>query len=234
MATRHNPASTWRARLRRWLLLYVGLSFGGFSLTLFVRAGFGLDPWDVLHQGISYRTAASLGTVVVMSSVAVLLLWIPLRQRPGFGTLADVVVIGVVIDATMPLVPEPTTLAPRVLLLVAALALNGLSTSMYVGAGMGPGPRDGLMTGIAARGRSIRVVRISIDVSVLSVGWLLGGTVGIGTVASALTLGPIVHQLLPRFAAIGAGTTSPATTPAMRGDKTAVARQPAVTAASAC
>jgi uncharacterized membrane protein YczE len=177
------------------------LAIGGFALTLFVKAGFGLDPWDVLHQGISRRTGASLGTVVVLSSGAVLTLWIPLRQRPGFGTLADVVVIGVVIDATLPLVPEPTTLAPRILALVTALLLNGLSTSMYIGAGMGPGPRDGLMTGLAARGHSIRIVRTGIDVSVLSVGWLLGGTVGVGTLASAMTLGPIVHLLLPKFAA---------------------------------
>lgn len=189
----------WQRRMRRGLLLYPGLAFGGFSLTLFVKANLGLDPWDVLHQGLSRRSGVSLGTVVVLSSVAVLLMWIPLRQRPGIGTLADVVMMGAVIDLTMPLVPEPTTLWVRLLFLAAALGLNGLSTSMYVGAGLGPGPRDGLMTGLAGRGHSIRVVRVALDASVLTVGWLLGGTVGFGTVASALTLGPIVHVLLPRF-----------------------------------
>lgn len=170
---------------------------------MFVVADLGLDAWDVLHQGISETTGMSLGAVVIALSFAVLMLWMPLRQRPGLGTLSDVVVVGLVIDATLAFMPRPTGLGLRFGLLALALILNGLSTSMYIGAGLGPGPRDGLMTGLAARGLSLRRVRISIDVSVLAVGWLLGGTVGIGTVASALTIGPFVHYFLPRFTIAG-------------------------------
>lgn len=198
----------WRRRLKRGLLLYPGLAIGGFSLTLFVRADLGLDPWDVLHQGLSQRSGISLGVVVALSSAAVLVMWIPLRQRPGLGTLADVVVIAVVIDLTMPLISRPETMAGRTGFLLGALALNGLSTSMYVGAGLGPGPRDGLMTGLAARGLSLRGVRVAIDASVLTGGWLLGGTVGIGTIASAVTMGPIVHALLPWFSRWAAESNS--------------------------
>ena len=186
--------------IRQVTLLYGGLVLGGIGLALFVVADLGLGAWDVLHQGISEATGRSLGSVVIVSSLAVLMLWIPMRQRPGLGTLSDVVVVGLVIDAALAIMPRPTELGLRVGFLVAALILNGLSTSMYIGAGLGAGPRDGLMTGLAARGLSLRRVRISIDVSVLTAGWLLGGTVGIGTIASALTIGPIVHYLLPRFA----------------------------------
>lgn len=186
-------------RVQRMVLLYGGLVIGGVALAMLVVADLGLDAWDVLHQGIARTTGATLGTVVIASSLFVLLLWVPLRQRPGLGTLSDVVVIGVVIDVSLTVLPRPDTLAVKVGFLAAALLLNGLSTSMYLAAGLGPGPRDGLMTGLAARGFSLRAVRIGIDVSVLAVGWLLGGTVGIGTVASALTMGPIVHVLLPRL-----------------------------------
>ncbi len=190
-------------RLRRMLLLYGGLVIGGVALAMLVRADLGLDPWDVLHQGVARTTGASLGTVVIVSSFFVLLLWVPLRQRPGLGTLSDVIVIGLVIDATLAVLPRPDAMSLRIGFLVAALLLNGVSTSMYLAAGLGPGPRDGLMTGLAARGLSLRAVRIGIDVTVLSVGWMLGGTVGIGTVGSALTMGPIVHLLLPRLSVDG-------------------------------
>lgn len=188
-----------RRLIHRLTLLYGGLVMGGIGLSMFVVADLGLDPWDVLHQGISESTGASLGTIVILSSLTVLLLWIPLRQRPGLGTLSDVVVIGLVIDASLAILPRPDGLALRMGFLATALVLNGVSTSMYIAARMGAGPRDGLMTGLAARGWSIRRSRIVIDLTVLIAGWFLGGTVGIGTLASAMSIGPLVHYLLPRF-----------------------------------
>lgn len=190
-------------RLRRTVLLYAGLVLAGIGFALFVVADLGLNSWDVLHQGISRQTGLSLGTVVILVSGVVLLLWIPLRQRPGFGTVSNVVVIGLVIDATLAVVPRPGGLAARLGILLLALVMTGVATGMYIGAGLGPGPRDGLMTGLAARGWSLRLVRTSIEVAVLAGGWLLGGTVGIGTVASAVTIGPLVHVFLPLFSVRG-------------------------------
>ncbi len=187
-------------RLRRLVMLYSGLVLFGSSLALLVVADLGLAPWDVLHQGVARSTGATLGTVVIASSALVLLAWLPLRQRPGLGTLSDVIVVGLVIDATLAMLPRPDDLAVRLVLLLVALSASGLATSMYLAAGLGPGPRDGLMTGLAARGLPLGGVRTGIDVAVLVAGWLLGGTAGIGTVASALTMGPIVHTLLPRLA----------------------------------
>lgn len=199
---------TSRTRIHRLVLLYSGLVLAGVGFALFMVADLGLNPWDVLHQGISERTGLSIGTVVIISSLAVLALWIPLRQRPGLGTVSDVIVVGLVIDATLAILPHPAGLELRVGVLAAALVINGIAVSMYIGAGLGPGPRDGLMTGLARHGRSLRRVRILIDVAVLGTGWLLGGTVGIGTVASALTIGPIVHYLLPRFTLTDSPPTS--------------------------
>ena len=189
---------------RRLVQLYVGLALFGVSLALMVRAGLGLGPWDVLHQGISRHTGLSIGIVVNLTAVAVLLLWIPLRQRPGFGTLSNVVVVGLVTDATLALVPAPHGLPLRIALLVVGILANAVATGLYVGAGLGPGPRDGLMTGLAARGHSIRLMRTLIEISVLAAGWLLGGSVGLGTVPYALAIGPLVGFLLPRMIARGA------------------------------
>lgn len=180
--------------------LLVGLWLFGASVALLVRAGLGLDPWDVLHQGISSRTGISIGAVVVATSVVVLVLWIPLRQRPGIGTLANVVLVGLALDLTLAVLPTPAGLAWRVAFLLAGILGNAIATGLYIGAGLGPGPRDGLMTGLAARGISIRVARTSIELTVLAAGWLLGGTVGVGTVAYALAIGPLAHVLLPLFA----------------------------------
>lgn len=190
--------------IRRLALLYGGLILGGFSFAMFVQADLGLDPWNVLHQGISETTGRTIGSVVVASSAVVLLLWIPLRQKPGLGSLSDVAVVGIVMDLSLRLMPFPDTQGLRFTFLAAALLLNGLAVSLYLGAGLGPGPRDGLMTGLAARGWSIRGARVAIDASVLTVGWVLGGTVGIGTVASALIIGPVVGYLLPRIVASNA------------------------------
>jgi uncharacterized membrane protein YczE len=167
-----------------------------------VRAGLGLDPWDVFHQGLAGRTGMTIGIASAVVGVAVLLAWIPLRNRPGIGTVANVIVIAVTVDAGMALLPTPESLPVRVAMMLGAVVLNALSTVLYIGAGMGPGPRDGLMTGLVARtGLSVRLVRTSIEATVLAVGWLLGGTVGIGTVVYALGIGSLVQlfvRLTPR------------------------------------
>lgn len=151
----------------------------------------------MLHQGLSRHTPLSIGLWVNIVGLLVLLLWIPLRQRPGVGTVSNVVVIGLTLDASLALLPVPRGLPLRASYLVVGIVLNAIATAAYIGARLGPGPRDGLMTGIAARGHSIRVVRTALEVTVLATGWLLGGTVGIGTVAYAVAIGPLAHLLLP-------------------------------------
>jgi uncharacterized membrane protein YczE len=184
---------------RRLTQLYVGLSLYGFSEGLMILGALGLPPWAVLHQGLAERTSLSIGACAVIVGVLVLLLWIPLRQRPGLGTLSNVVLIGVGIDVTLALVAAPESMAARVGFLVGGVVLNGIATGLYVGARLGPGPRDGLMTGIARRGHRISRVRTAIEVSVLVTGFVLGGTVGLGTALYALAIGPLVHRLLPRL-----------------------------------
>ncbi len=185
---------------RRSIQLLVGLWLFGSSVALLVQADLGLDPWDVLHQGISHRTGTSIGLVVIAASVVVLVLWVPLRQRPGVGTLANVVLVGLSLDVTLTVLPAPAGLPCRVAFLLVGTVVNGAATGLYIGAGLGPGPRDGLMTGLANRGLSVRVARTSIEVTALVVGWLLGGTVGVGTVAYALAIGPLAHVFIPVFA----------------------------------
>ncbi len=184
---------------RRLPLLTVGLLLFGVSLAMMVRAELGVGPWDVLHQGLARHTPWSFGTVVIVVSVAVLVLWIPLRERPGLGTIANAIVIGLVVDATLVVLGTPASLPGRTALMVAGLVLNGAATGMYIGAGLGAGPRDGLMTGLAARGHAVSVVRTGIELVVLACGWLLGGTVGIGTVAFALAIGPLAQYFLGWF-----------------------------------
>jgi uncharacterized membrane protein YczE len=185
--------------LTRVAWLYLGLAGFGVSIALLVRARLGLDPWDVLHQGIAQHLGVPIGWVVIGASGIVLLAWIPLRQRPGFGTVSNTIVVGLVADQALAVIPSPRAMAVRLATLAAAIGVNAVSTACYIGAGLGPGPRDGLMTGLARRGRSIRVVRTAIEVTVLIAGVLLGGSVGIGTVAYALSIGPLVHFLLPRL-----------------------------------
>jgi len=176
--------------------LLIGPWLFGACIGLLLRADLGLDPWDVLHQGNSERTGVQIGLVVIATSVLVLAMWVPLRQRPGVGTLANV---GLSLDATLAVLPAPRSLPWQVAFLVAGILGNGAATGLYIGAGLGAGPRDGLMTGLAARGVSIRVARTAIEVTVLLVGWLLGGTVGVGTVVYALAIGPLAHVFLPLF-----------------------------------
>jgi uncharacterized membrane protein YczE len=186
--------------VRRLVNLYVGLVMFGLSIALMVRAGLGLSPWDVFHQGVSNRAGIPIGVVVIAVSAVVLLLWIPLRQRPGLGTVSNVLVVGLSVDIGLVVLTEPPNLGTKALLLGVGIVSNGVATGLYVGAGLGPGPRDGLMTGLAARGLSIRLARTFIELTVLGAGWLLGGTVGVGTVAYAASIGPLAHYLIPRLA----------------------------------
>lgn len=187
-------------RVRRLVQLYVGLVLYGVSASMLLLAGLGVDPWDVLHQGLSRRIGLGVGTWAIIVGVLVLLLWIPLRQRPGFGTLSNVIIVGLVIDAVLATVAPVHGLAARVVVMCAGVVLNGIATGAYIGARLGPGPRDGLMIGLAARGHSIRLARTCIEITVLLTGWLLGGTVGIGTVVYAIGIGPIAHISIPLLA----------------------------------
>ena len=187
-----------------------GLVLCGVGLSLLVRAELGLDPWDVLHQGVSDRTGIPIGTVSILTGAVVLLAWIPLRERIGLGTMLNVLLIGLTIDATLSVLEAPTSLVVRVTFLLLGILLFAVGSGFYIGAGLGPGPRDGLMTSIHHRGHSIRVVRTSIELVVLAAGWALGGTVGIGTVLFAVSIGPLVHVFLPRLT-IDSGAPEPET-----------------------
>lgn len=183
----------------RLVRLYAGLVAFGVSVGFMVRAQLGLGPWDVLHQGLARHLGLQIGWVVIAVSGLVLLAWIPLRQRPGWGTLSNLVVVGLVVNVVLGAIPAVEALAARISLLAAGILLTAVATGLYIGAGLGPGPRDGLMTGLAARGHSVRIVRTGIELSVLVLGYLLGGSVGVGTIAYALLMGPLVHHLLPRL-----------------------------------
>jgi uncharacterized membrane protein YczE len=186
---------------RRLLQLYIGLLVYGLAGALQVRSGLGLDPWDVFHQGIANHVGLQIGTVLILVGAAVLLLWIPLHQRPGLGTISNVVLVGVAMNLSLDWLPTPSVWEARVAYMVVGVVLTGLATGMYIGANFGAGPRDGLMTGLSrVTGRSIRVSRTAIEVTVLAIGWLLGGTVGIGTVVFALAIGPLAQIFLPIFA----------------------------------
>ncbi|MFD8804576.1 YitT family protein [Streptomyces sp. NPDC059597] len=191
--------------LRRVPQLFIGLALYGFSLSLLVRASLGVNPWSVLYEGLELHTSLSFGTISAVVGAAVLLLWIPLRQRPRFGTFANIVVLACSSDLGLSLIPHHLGLPVRWALLAGGVLLNGFSVAVYVGARLGPGPRDGLMTGgSAASGRSIRFVRTLMEIAVLVLGWLLGGGVGAGTVLYALAVGPVTQFFVPWFAYRGA------------------------------
>lgn len=186
--------------LRRVLQLLAGLFFYGFSIGLMIRAGLGVSPWDVLGQGTSIQTGIAFGLVTNLIGLAVLLLWIPLRQKPGAGTVLNVLLVGPSAEVALALVSEPAQLWARILMFAAGLGLLAVATGLYIGARMGPGPRDGLMTGLHARfGWPLWAVRTGIEVTVLAIGWALGGAVGLGTVAFALLIGPMVNRTVPFF-----------------------------------
>lgn len=183
--------------LRRLAQLYAGLVLYGFSASLILLSGLGNVPWDVFHQGLANHTGIGTGIWVCLVGAALLVLWIPLRQKPGLGTLSNVIVLGVVLQAMVEAFDQPHGTAPRVALLGAGVVLNGVATGLYIGARFGPGPRDGLMTSLAARGHSLRVVRTAIELTVLAAGALLGGTAGIGTLVYALSIGPLAKVFVP-------------------------------------
>jgi uncharacterized membrane protein YczE len=187
-------------RPRRFAQLLAGLCLYGVTAAMLVLANLGLDPWDVLHQGLSRTFGLGIGTWAIIASFVVLLAWWPLHQRPGIGTVANALVVGVVIDVVLALVHPPHQWWVRVALLLGGVAGNGVATGFYIGAGLGPGPRDGLSVGITGRGHSMRVVRTAVEGSVLVAGFLLGGSVGIGTVAYAVVIGPITHVTIPALA----------------------------------
>jgi uncharacterized membrane protein YczE len=190
-----------RRLLRRTTQLYAGLVLYGLSMALLVRADLGVMPWDVLHQGIARSIGWSIGTVSIVVGALVLLLWIPLRERPGLGTVSNVFVIGLSVDAALSFIPDVSAWPLRIALVVAGISLNAVATAAYIGVRFGPGPRDGLMTGLVRRtGGSVRLVRTSIEVTVVIAGFLLGGTLGVATAAYALSIGPLTQLLMPRFA----------------------------------
>jgi uncharacterized membrane protein YczE len=186
---------------RRLIQLYAGLALYGASSALLVEAGLGLEPWNVLHQGLAELTGLTIGVVSIVVGAAVLLLWIPLRQRPGLGTVSNVFVVGIAMDGTLALLPTAHSLAVRIPLLLAGILLNGVATGLYIAARFGPGPRDGLMTGLHQRtGRSIRLMRTTVEVSVVVTGFALGGTIGVGTLLYAVSIGPLAQLFLRVFA----------------------------------
>ncbi|MEU9333375.1 hypothetical protein AB0D49_09450 [Streptomyces sp. NPDC048290] len=191
------------------LQLYAGLALYGASSALLVEAGLGLEPWNVLHQGLAELTGASIGVVSIAVGALVLLLWIPLRQRPGLGTVSNVVVVGLALDATLALLPAVHALGARIPLMLAGIVLNGAATGLYIAARFGAGPRDGLMTGLHHRtGRSIRLMRTAVEVAVVATGFVLGGTIGVGTLLYAVSIGPLAQLFLRMFAVPAAPTGS--------------------------
>ena len=199
---------------RRLTQLYAGLVLYGVSASFILLSGLGNDPWDVLHQGLARQTGIGTGLWVDLMGAMVLLAWIPLRQRPGLGTVSNVVVIGLVVEAMLAAFGPAQGLGLRIPLLLVGVVLNGVATGLYIGARFGPGPRDGLMTGIAARGHSLRAVRTGLEITVLVLGALLGGTIGVGTLVYALAIGPLAHVFVPAFAMDVDPAPAPAPIPA--------------------
>lgn len=184
--------------VRRVPQLLIGLVGFGWSMAMMVKSDLGLNPWDVFHQGLTRYLPLSFGTITILVGAILLTLWIPLRQWPGLGTVLNVIIIGLAADLGLTVMAEYESLLPRIGLLVGGVVLNGLATALYIGTHLGPGPRDGLSTGLVrATGRSLRLVRTSVEVFVLVVGWILGGTVGVGTVLYAVAIGPLWQMFLP-------------------------------------
>lgn len=186
--------------LRRTVRVLSGLALFGFSLALLVKADLGVDPWTVLTQGLAHVTGLSLGQVVIVVSLVLLLLWIPLRQRPGIGTIANALLVGPALDLGLVMFPDPHRLGERLAFLAVSVPGVAIATGLYVGAGWGVGPRDGLMTGLAARGVPVFAARAAIELTVMAAGWLLGGSVGVATIVFAVAIGPLVAYALPRLA----------------------------------
>jgi len=186
--------------IRRFIQLQLGLLLYGASIALMLRADLGMNPWGVFHEGLSGLTGISVGMIVNIVGAVVLLIWIPLRQKPGIGTVCNVLVLGTAADLFLMVLPPVTGLPLQIGLLILAIVLNAVATGAYIGAGLGPGPRDGLTTGgVRVTGWDVRRVRTVIEVTVLALGWILGGTVGVGTVLYALSTGPLLQVFMPMF-----------------------------------
>lgn len=193
----------------RWFKLVLGLSIFGVGVALMIDARVGIPPWDVLHQGVARLTGLRIGTVTTLMAIPILSIWALLRERPGIGTVANALIIGPVVNMTLPLLPSFETLWMQLAQMIAGVLVVALGTAIYIGAALGPGPRDGLMTGLARRtGLSVRVCRTAIEVAVLAIGWLLGGNVGIGTLIFALGIGPSVQFMFKLL-----GVTPPVSAP---------------------
>lgn len=185
--------------LERIVRCVIGLALFGIGIALLLDADLGAAPWDVFHTGVSEHTGLPVGTVIILTGVAILVLWIPLREQPGLGTILNALEIGIVVDLVLPLIPDPELLVPRLAMMAGGIVVIAIGSGLYIGAGLGPGPRDGLMTGLARRGISVRLARTGIEVTVLVLGVLLGGAIGVGTAAFALGIGPLVQAFLPRL-----------------------------------
>ena len=192
-----------------------GLALFGIGIALLIDANLGAAPWDVFHTGVSERTGWPVGTIIIVTGIALLALWVPLRESPGLGTVLNAFEIGLVVGVVLPLVPEPEALAARVAMMIGGVVIIAIGSGLYIGAGLGPGPRDGLMTGLARHGVSIRLARTGIEVLVLAAGVLLGGSIGVGTAVFALGIGPLVQVFLPRLAMHDAPTATTSIEPAL-------------------
>ncbi len=192
-----SPAADWAVRLARCV---AGLAMFGIGISLIIEAHFGAAPWDVFHQGLAELTGISVGNIIILVGLALLLLWIPLRQKPGVGTLLNALEIGVTVDLIMPLIPDAEMIVVRTCYLVAGIVVIAIGSGLYIGSGLGAGPRDGLMIGLVRLGLSVRLARTAIEITVLVAGVALGSTVGVGTVAFTFGIGPLVQIFLPRLA----------------------------------
>lgn len=205
----HEQQLKFRDRLGQRLVRCIfGLALFGIGISLQMNANIGAPPWDVFHQGVAKQTEISVGKIIVMTGFILLLLWIPLKQKPGLGTILNALEIGLVADLALAIIPEPKNIFVRVMMASLGIVIVAIGTGFYIGSALGPGPRDGLMTGLAKRGIPIRIGRTAIEVTVLVVGLLLGGQVGVATFAFALGVGPLVHFFLPRLA-INSGNARP-------------------------
>jgi len=205
----HEQQLKFRDRLGQRLVRCIfGLALFGIGISLQMNANIGAPPWDVFHQGVAKQTEISVGKIIVMTGFILLLLWIPLKQKPGLGTILNALEIGLVADLALAIIPEPKNIFVRVIMASLGIVIVAIGTGFYIGSALGPGPRDGLMTGLAKRGIPIRIGRTAIEVTVLVVGLLLGGQVGVATFAFALGVGPLVHFFLPRLA-INSGNARP-------------------------
>ncbi|MDA3016665.1 MAG: hypothetical protein O2841_01350 [Actinomycetota bacterium] len=193
---------------RRLVRCLIGLAIFAIGISLQMNANIGAPPWDVFHQGVAKQTDISIGKIIVITGFMLLLLWIPLRQKPGLGTILNALEIGLVADVALVIIPEPNNIFIRIAMVIVGIITVAIGTGLYIGSALGPGPRDGLMTGLAKRGIPIRVGRTAVEVTVLIIGYALGGQVGVATFAFAFGVGPLVQFFLPRLA-VSSGSARP-------------------------